>query len=67
MKNNERYNKNLNRDSTIEESYNVTQVKVDKFNSILDMRRKVIELEGQEEIASLINGEKRDEECNLIM
>lgn len=59
MKNNERYNKNLNRDSTIEESYNVTQVKVGKFNSIFDMRRKVIELEGQEEIASLINGEKK--------
>lgn len=58
MKNNERYNKNLNRDSTIEESYNVTQVKVDKFNSILDMRRKVIELEGQEEIASLIKSDK---------
>lgn len=48
MKNNGNHNKKLNRNSTTEESYNVIQVKVDKFNNILDIREEsIIELEGQ--------------------
>lgn len=43
-----------------EESYNVIKVKVNKFNSILDLTEESFsELEGQEKILSLIHGGKK--------